>query len=135
MSCPPALPLHRIPFLDRLTGGGLPSGGLTGLVGPSGGGKTLLAMPRPSNMKNLSITLQTGKGLGKEEPAPAVSKAGKAPKVERSWMTRDEVAAAIKKSRDSVDNYCRDGKLESAKVGREVRISRESVQRYLEGRS
>ena len=83
-------------------------------------------------MKNFSITLQTGKGLGKEEAAVATSSAGKAPKVERNWMTRDEVAEVIKKSKDSVDNYCRAGKLEAIKVGREIRISKASVQRYLD---
>jgi excisionase family DNA binding protein len=93
----------------------------------------LLAIPRPSNMKNFSITLQTGKGLGKSEEAPAaVQSSGKAPKVERNWMTRDEVSAAIKKSKDSVDNYCRAGRLEATKVGREIRITKASVQRYLD---
>lgn len=95
-------------------------------------GGFLLAIPRPSNMKNFSITLQTGKGLLKEE-APAVAlTTGKAPKVERNWMTREEVAEAIRKSKDSVDNYCRAGRLESTKVGREIRITKASVQRYLD---
>ncbi len=97
-------------------------------------GGFLLAIPRPSNMKNFSITLQTGKGLGKEETPAAVQSAGKTPKVERTWMTRDEVAAAIKKSKDSVDNYCRAGRLEATKVGREIRITKASVQRYLDAR-
>ena len=35
---------------------------------------------------------------------------------------------------DKSTNYCREGKLESYKAGREVRISRESVQKYLEKR-
>jgi len=95
-------------------------------------GGFLLAIPRPSNMKNFSITLQTGKGLGKEESVVATQSTGKAPKVERNWMTRDEVAEVIKKSKDSVDNYCRAGKLEAIKVGREVRITKASVQRYLD---
>lgn len=93
----------------------------------------LLAMPRPSNMKNLSITLRTGKGLGKEEEPAEVQSNGKAPSIERNWMSRAEVAEAIGKSKDTVDNYVRDGKLEANKVGREVRITKESVQRYLDG--
>lgn len=97
-------------------------------------GGFLLAIPRPSNMKNFSITLQTGKGLGREDAPIIVQSAGKAPKVERNWMTREEVAAAIKKSKDTVDNYCRDGKLEATKVGREIRISKASVQQYLDGK-
>ncbi len=89
----------------------------------------LLAIPRPSNMKNFSITLRTGKGIQKETGSAESN--GKAPTVERNWMIRKEVAEAIGKSTDTVDNYCRDGVLESHKVGREVRISAESVQRYL----
>jgi excisionase family DNA binding protein len=96
-------------------------------------GGFLLAIPRPSNMKNFSITLQTGKGLKKESPVTE-NPGKKAVKIERDWMTRDEVAEVIRKSKDSVDNYCREGKLESYKAGREVRISRESVQKYLENR-
>lgn len=95
-------------------------------------GGFLLAIPRPSNMKNFSITLQTGKGLGKEEMPVATQSTGKAPKVERNWMTRDEVAAAIRKSKDSVDNYCHAGRLEATKVGRDIRITKASVQRYLD---
>jgi len=91
----------------------------------------LLAIPRPSNMKNFSITLRTGKGIQKEAPPPEPT--GNAPTVERDWMTRAEVAEVIGKSTDTVDNYCRDGKLEFSKVGREVRITKESVQRYLGG--
>jgi len=98
-------------------------------------GGFLLMIPRPSNMKNFSITLQTGKGLGKEEEVSTTQNTGKAPKVERNWMTRDEVAEAINKSKDSVDNYCREGKLKSVKAGREVRITKDSVQRYLDTRS
>jgi excisionase family DNA binding protein len=94
-------------------------------------GGFLLAIPRPSNMKNFSITLQTGKGLGREEVPATVQSEGKAPRVERNWMTREEVAEAIRKSKDSVDNYCRAGRLDSTKVGREIRITKESVQRYL----
>jgi len=92
----------------------------------------LLVIPRPSNMKNFSITLQTGKGLGKPEETAATSGTGKAPKVERNWLSREEVAGLIRKTKESVDNYCRDGKLESYKVGREVRITKASVQRYLD---
>ena len=36
--------LTDMPFLARLLGGGLPTGKLIGLVGPSGEGKTFLAM-------------------------------------------------------------------------------------------
>ena len=36
--------LPAMPFMNRLFGGGLPEGKLIGLVGPTGGGKTLLAM-------------------------------------------------------------------------------------------
>lgn len=95
-------------------------------------GGFLLTIPRPSNMKNFSITLQTGKGIFKEEASATAQSAGKAPRVERNWMTREEVATAIKKSKDSVDNYCRRGILEAIKVGREIRITKTSVQRYLE---
>lgn len=38
------LPLPGMGFANRVLGGGLPEGKLVGLVGPSGGGKTLLAM-------------------------------------------------------------------------------------------
>ncbi len=89
----------------------------------------LLAIPRPSNMKNFSITLRTGKGIKKE--AQSKEATGAAPTVERDWMTRSEVAKAIGKSTDTVDNYLRDGKLTANKVDREVRIAKESVQRYL----
>ena len=54
-------------------------------------GGFLLAIPRPSNMKNFSITLQTGKGLKKESPVTE-NPGKKAVKIERDWMTRDEVA-------------------------------------------
>ena len=91
----------------------------------------LLAIPRPSNMKNFSITLRTGKGIQKEKPIPEPT--GATPTVERNWMTRNEVAEAIGKSTDTVDNYIRDGKLESDKVGREVRITKASVEKYLGG--
>lgn len=40
----PLIYLPDMPFLTRLLDGGLPAGKLIGLVGPSGGGKTLLAM-------------------------------------------------------------------------------------------
>ncbi len=101
------------------------------LIEGSGAG-FLLAIPRPSNMKNFSITLQTGKGLGKpDEPATTLG-IGKTPKVERNWLSREEVSGLIRKTKESVDNYCRDGKLEAYKVGREVRITKASVQRYLE---
>jgi excisionase family DNA binding protein len=90
----------------------------------------LLAIPRPSNMKNFSITLRTGNGIKKE--APAKESDGAAPTVKRDWMTRAEVAEAIGKSKDTVDNYIRDGKLESNKAGREVRITKESVEKYLQ---
>jgi len=96
-------------------------------------GGFLLAIPRPSNMKNFSITLRTGNGLEKEEGSSVVQNKGEAPKVQRNWLTRKEASELIKKSTDTVDNYCRDGKLKASKVGREVRITRESVQRYLNG--
>jgi hypothetical protein len=92
----------------------------------------LLVIPRPSNMKNFSITLQTGQGLGKSEETAATQSAGKAPKVERNWLSREEVSGLIRKTKESVDNYCRAGKLESYKEGREVRITKASVQRYLD---
>ena len=95
----------------------------------------LLAMPSPSNLKNLSITLQTGKGITvASTPAPTPEKAS-APQLTRNWMTRSEVAAEIGKSTDTVDNYCRDGVLRFTKAGRQVRITKESVQHYLDGRS
>ena len=90
----------------------------------------LLAIPRPSNMRNFSITLQTGKGLGALEE-PQTASAGKAPKVDRNWFSREEASDLIRKTKESVDNYCRNGKLSSYKVGREVRITKESVQQYL----
>jgi archaellum biogenesis ATPase FlaH len=40
----PLIRLPEMPFLNRLMGGGLPPGKLIGLVGPSGGGKTALAV-------------------------------------------------------------------------------------------
>jgi excisionase family DNA binding protein len=91
----------------------------------------LLIIPKPSNMKNFSITLRTGKGFDTPAVPHAAPSAGKAPKVERNWLSRKEVSDQIGKSTDSVDNYCRDGKLSSYKVGREVRITKESVQQYL----
>lgn len=91
----------------------------------------LLAIPRPTNMKNFAITLRTGKGLGAPQAPQTASLAGKAPKVERNWLSREEGSDLIRKTKESVDNYCRNGKLSSYKVGREVRITKESVQRYL----
>ena len=50
-------------------------------------------------------------------------------------MTREEVAEMIKRSKDTVDDLRSDGTLVDApKAGRQVRISKESVQRYLDGR-
>jgi len=93
----------------------------------------LLVIPRPSNMKNFSITLQTGKGVIKEQSSTTTkSPAEKAPKVERHWMTREEVAEIIKRSKDTVDNLRIAGTLVDApKAGRQVRITKESVQQYL----
>ncbi len=92
----------------------------------------LLAIPRPTNMKNFSITLQTGKGLGAPEVPHSTSIAGRIPKVDRHWMTREEVAEIIKRSKDTVDNLRSDGTLmDFPKAGRQVRITKESVQQYL----
>ncbi len=92
----------------------------------------LLAIPRPSNMRNFSITLRTGKGLGAPKPLSIASISGKAPKVERHWMTRAEVAEITNRSKDTVDNLRSAGTLVNApKVGRQVRITKESVQQYL----
>ena len=102
------------------------------LLKPPSGSGFLLAMPRPSNMKNFSITLRTGKGIEVAKTESIGTSTESAPaRVERNWMTRKETAKAIGKSPDTVDNYCRNGRLEFYKEGREVRISKESVQRYL----
>ena len=101
---------------------------------PSGG--WLLAIPRPSNMGNFAKGLRTGRGLAKkQEPETAAEPIRRTSKVERSWMTREEVAEMIKRSKDTVDDLRSDGTLVDApKAGRQVRISKESVQRYLDGR-
>lgn len=92
----------------------------------------LLAIPRPANMRNFSITLRTSNGLGAPEVPHTTSIAGSIPKVDRHWMTREEVAEMIKRSKDTVDNLRSDGTLMDApKAGRQVRITKESVQRYL----
>jgi excisionase family DNA binding protein len=108
-----------------------PLGDPRALLADGNNGGFLLAIPRPSNMRNFSITLRTGKGIEKAHLQKCEDSPGTVP--ERNWMTRKEVAEAIGKSTDTVDNYCRDGKFEVSKVGREVRISKVSVKGYLDG--
>jgi excisionase family DNA binding protein len=96
----------------------------------------LLTMPRPSNMKDLSRTLRSLPDDERVDRPQAAPDEPRPPQevepVKRDWMTRNEAAQAIRKSTDTVDNYCRDGKLTKHKVGRDVRITKESVQRFLE---
>jgi len=100
-------------------------------------GGFLLAIPRPSNMCTFSKDLRAGKGFMKTielvtttgEPARKVSK------VERSWMTREEVAVMLQRSKDTVDDLRAAGTLvDEPKAGRQVRITKESVQCYLDGK-
>jgi excisionase family DNA binding protein len=99
-------------------------------------GGWMLAIPRPPNMSSFSKDLRAGKGFMKEEgPTIAEEPIKKTSKVERSWMTREEVAEMIKRSRDTVDDLRSAGTLVDApKAGRQVRISKDSVQRYLDGK-
>jgi len=73
MSSPPAVrpPIHLpgMPFLNRLLGGGLPAGKLIGLVGPTGKGKTLLAMQisyalATAGSRVLYMGVETGNAFG-----------------------------------------------------------------------
>jgi excisionase family DNA binding protein len=96
-------------------------------------GGWLLAIPRPSNMGNFAKGLRTGKGLAKkQEPETIAEPVRKVQEVVRNWMTREEAAEMIKLSKDTVDNLRSEGVLVDApKAGRQVRITKESVQRYL----
>ena len=97
-------------------------------------GGWMLAIPRPPNMSNFAKGLRTGNGLMKKQtPEPAAEPAKQAVEVVRNWMTREEAAEMIKQSKDTVDNLRSAGTLVDApKAGRQVRITKESVQRYLD---
>jgi excisionase family DNA binding protein len=99
---------------------------------PSGG--WLLAIPRPSNMGNFAKGLRAGGGTTTTQtPEPAAEPVTQAVEVVRNWMTREEAAEMIKLSKDTVDNLRSEGVLVDApKAGRQVRITKASVQRYLD---
>ena len=99
---------------------------------PQGG--WLLAIPRPPNMSNFAKGLRTGNGLTKKQtPETAAEPVKQAVEVVRNWMTREEATEMIKQSKDTVDNLRSAGTLVDApKAGRQVRITKESVQRYLD---
>jgi len=96
-------------------------------------GGWMLAIPRPPNMSNFAKGLRTGSDLVKKQtPEPAAEPTKQAVEVVRNWMTREEAAEMIKLSKDTVDNLRSEGVLVDApKAGRQVRITKESVQRYL----
>jgi archaellum biogenesis ATPase FlaH len=65
MAEPLFIELSGMPFFNRLLGSGLPAGQLIGLIGPSGGGKTLLALQIAhalalQNKRTLYICLERG---------------------------------------------------------------------------
>lgn len=49
------------------------------------------------------------------------------------WMTTEEVAAELRKSRDYVSRQCAAGNLRGKKLGNEWRVSRESVEVFMNG--
>jgi hypothetical protein len=99
-------------------------------------GGWLLAIPRPSNMGKFAKGLRTGKGLAKrQDPEVAIEPVKQAVEVVRNWLTREEVAEMIKRSKDTVDDLRSVGVLVDApKAGRQVRVTNASVQAYLDGR-
>jgi predicted ATP-dependent serine protease len=65
MAEPQCIELSGTPFFNLLLGSGLPAGQLIGLIGPSGGGKTLLALQIAhalalQNKRTLYICLERG---------------------------------------------------------------------------
>ena len=101
---------------------------------PSGG--WLLAIPRPSNMSNFAKGLRTGRGLTKKQvPDPAAAPVQQTVEVVRNWMTREEAAEMIRRSKDTVDDLRSEGVLVDApKAGRQVRVTKASVQAYLDSK-
>lgn len=100
-------------------------------------GGWMLAVPRPSNMSRFAKGLRSGNDPVKPHEASAPAEpVKKAVEVVRNWMTREEAAAMIRLSKDTVDNLRSEGVLVDApKSGRQVRILKESVQRYLDGQA